>query len=160
MADEVRRRTVHSVARLLGYTTLKEEQERVIIAFVNGHDVFVCLPTGFGKSLCYFCLPSIFDAINCHASPWSIVLVISPLQALMQSQVDLLMKKNLASVHVTGNEDSSVKTKIVSGFYNFIFTTPEVLLTMKEWRPVFQSPLVCERLVGIIIDEAHCVKKW
>ncbi|XP_011410065.1 PREDICTED: uncharacterized protein LOC105316681 [Amphimedon queenslandica] len=130
------------------------------MAFLNGNDVFACLPTGFGKSLCYFCLQPIFDAINCHASPWSVVLVISPLQGLMQDQVELLTKKNLASICVTGNEDSSVKTKIVSGVYQLTFTTPEVLLTKKDRRPVFQFPLVCERLVRIIIDETLCVKKY
>ena len=48
-------------------------------AFVKGNDVFACLPTDFGKSLCYYCLPTIFDAINHCTMPWSIVIVISPL---------------------------------------------------------------------------------
>ena len=59
-----------------------------------------------------------------------------------------------------GNEDEETKELTVSGEYRFIFTTPEVLLTNKKWVDVFQSPSLSERLVGVIIDEAHCVKKW
>ena len=50
-----------SVTRLLGYSALKPEQLRVIKSFVFGKDVFAVLPTGFGKSLCYVCLPAILD---------------------------------------------------------------------------------------------------
>ena len=52
---------VHEAAATLGFT-LKKEQEKVIVAFTQGHDVFVALPTGFGKSLCYCCLPYVFYA--------------------------------------------------------------------------------------------------
>ena len=50
-------------ARELGYTDLKQEQLRVVEAFVHGHDVFAVLPTGYGKSLCYACLPIVFDQL-------------------------------------------------------------------------------------------------
>ena len=56
----------------------------VVLSFVSGRDVFVALPTGFGKSFCFFVLPRIFDALG---SPNSIVLVLSPLLAIMQDQV-------------------------------------------------------------------------
>ena len=151
---------VAEAAEQLGYKKLKEELEMVMSAFVKGNDVFACLPTGFGKSLCYYCLPAIFDAINHCTMPWSIVIVISPLYALMQDQVEVLKKKGLSAVCVLGHEHSIERAKIVSGDYRIIFTTPEVLLARKDWRDVFQSPSLAERLVGIIIDEAHCVKTW
>ena len=48
-------------ARALGYDSLKPEQEKVISSFLEGKDMFVNLPTGFGKSLCYAILPLAFD---------------------------------------------------------------------------------------------------
>ena len=50
-----------SAALCLGYNNLKDEQKSVITNFVSGSDVFAILPTGFGKSLCYACLPGMFD---------------------------------------------------------------------------------------------------
>ena len=52
-----------SVARSLGYISLKSEQKTVIKDFITGNDVFAVLPTGYGKSLCYVCLPGVFDEI-------------------------------------------------------------------------------------------------
>ena len=57
------REAARNAARLLGYTDLKQEQLRVVEAFVEGYDVFAVLPTGYGKSLCYACLPIVFDKL-------------------------------------------------------------------------------------------------
>ena len=64
----------------LGYKELKEHQARVIEEFVSGHDVFGILPTGYGKSLCYVCLPLVFDQLLQRESGFSIVLIVSPLK--------------------------------------------------------------------------------
>jgi ATP-dependent DNA helicase RecQ len=56
----------------LGYNVLKAEQYEAIRKFAEGNYVFVCLPTGYGKSLCYFCLPSVHDILNNHTSKWSV----------------------------------------------------------------------------------------
>ena len=74
-----------SVAASLGYSNLKNEQYIVIKNFVLGNDVFGVLPTGYGKTLCYACLPGIFDKLS--GSQSSIVVVISPLTAIMKDQV-------------------------------------------------------------------------
>ena len=50
-------------AKELGYPRLKPEQDDVIETFVKGRDVFAVLPTGYGKSLCYGCLPLVFDRL-------------------------------------------------------------------------------------------------
>ena len=71
--------------RRLGYGELTAEQRRAILAFVGGRDVFVSLPTGSGKSLCFALLPLVFDLLN--EKEGSIVIVVSPLLALMQDQV-------------------------------------------------------------------------
>ena len=76
---------VDDVAKQLGYT-LKEEQRKVLCSFVGDEDVFAVLPTGYSKSLCYQCLPFIFDSLRTDGLQ-SIVLVISPLVAIIKDQV-------------------------------------------------------------------------
>ena len=68
----------------LGYT-LKPEQKQALLKFV-GQDVSISLPTGFGKSLCYILLPRIFDLLR-GVENKCIVIVVSPLIALMKNQV-------------------------------------------------------------------------
>ena len=85
----------------LGYTTIKDKQKEVIFNFVSGRDVFAALPTGYGKSLCYGCLPGVFDSIR--ACKGSIVIVISPLSALMKDQVETFRKKGVTSAYVTSD---------------------------------------------------------
>ena len=69
--------------RKLGYREAKHLQIKSIKEFISGNDVFVSVPTGYGKTLCYACLPQVFDALCGHQSPYSTIVVISPLQALM-----------------------------------------------------------------------------
>ena len=66
---------------------MKQEQVDVVTAFLKGKDVFAILPTGFGKSLCYACLPAALDILNKKERGYSIVVVISPLIAIMIDQV-------------------------------------------------------------------------
>ena len=77
--------------RELGYPHMKQEQMDVATAFLEGKDVFAILPTGFGKSLCYACLPAALDILNKKERGYSIVVVISPLIAIMTDQVKLYM---------------------------------------------------------------------
>lgn len=74
-----------SAALRLGYPTVKPEQLSVIVEFLSGRDTFVVLPTGYGKSLCYGALPFAFDELEKGES--SIVIVVSPLTAIMKDQV-------------------------------------------------------------------------
>ena len=73
----------------MGYRSPTEEQEKVVTSLVCGQDVFVSLPTGSCKSLCYACLPRLFDELRgargCEYH--SIPVVVSPLSSLMQDQV-------------------------------------------------------------------------
>ena len=69
----------------LGYASLKPQQLEAIVEFVGGKDVFVVLPTGFGKSLIYACMPLVFDTL--HTTRGSMIIVITPLTAIMKDQV-------------------------------------------------------------------------
>ena len=85
-ANAVREAAI-AASRTMGYEGMKSEQLRIVESFVTGHDVFGVLPTGYGKSLCYACLPLVFDCLLQKPSCFSIVLVVSPLVALMKDQV-------------------------------------------------------------------------
>ena len=75
-----------TAANKLGFTNFKSKREEVIVSFLDGNDVFAVLPTGYGKSLCYTCLPVAFDLMN--ETEGSIVVVITPLTATMKDQVE------------------------------------------------------------------------
>ena len=76
-----------TAAKVLGYAQIKEKQMKIIEAFAEGSDVFGVLPTGYGKSLCYACLPLIFDKLLQKPHGSSIAVVVSPLVAICKDQV-------------------------------------------------------------------------
>ena len=82
------RDAARSAARELGYANLKPEQLDVVEAFVKGRDVFAVLPTGYGKSLCFGCLPLVFDKLlGKEGEDKSIVVVVTPFTAIIKDQV-------------------------------------------------------------------------
>ena len=81
------------------------EQHSVVQAFLDGHDVFVCLPTGCGKSLCYWILPGVFDRLRGLGSYrpialWTLMVAVIPLKALMREQVEALKGRGSRAVCV------------------------------------------------------------
>ena len=82
---------VENVAKEMGYTVLHDKQKEAILGFLRGRDIFVSLPTGSGKSLCYSMLPKIFDTLKKKAK--SIATVVSPLISLMKDQIHSLESK-------------------------------------------------------------------
>ena len=74
-------------SRELGYSALKSEQLGVSVEFMLGRDVFAILPTGFGNSLCYAVLPWAFDKFLKNERGHSIVIVVTPLLAIIEDQV-------------------------------------------------------------------------
>ena len=85
--DRLASRSILSAAEKLGYPVLKTEQLEVLLHFVQGRDVFAVLPTGFGKSLCYACLPLAFDRLLGREEGYTITVVVTPLLAIMKDQV-------------------------------------------------------------------------
>ena len=76
--------TLRAIGKSHGYVEIKEKQRDAILAFVSGKDVFVSLPTGYGKSFCYQCLPLLFDIPQSHEVGTSIAVVVTPLAAIMK----------------------------------------------------------------------------
>ena len=67
----------------MGYQGLRDKQQEAVIEFMTGRDVFVALPTGSGKSLCYCILPRAFNVIRSKSVDQSIAIIVTPLISLM-----------------------------------------------------------------------------
>lgn len=151
---------VTEAATALGYyTCLKDEQRECIIGFLNKRDVFAVLPTGFGKTACFTCLPSSFDRYEDRTDDnKAIIIVVSPLTALICDQVEDLLRRNVSAGYIDAESTPDIQKNVADGIYSIVFMSPEQLLD--RWRSLFSSRVCKSRLVGLVIDKAHCVVKW
>ena len=150
---------VSEAVKTMGYSRLTSKQNEVVTAFVGGQDVFVSLPTGSGKSLCYCILPIVFDLLR-RVMGQSIVVVVSPLIALMKDQVRAMEIRGVKAVYVGDCEDDKDVADVCEGKFQIVYINPESLLTDVRWRDMLLCPVYQDNLVGLVVDEAHCVKKW
>lgn len=133
-----------------GYDTFRKGQERAIQSVIDGNDTLVLFPTGGGKSLCYQVPALLFDGLT---------LVISPLVALMQDQVDQLNRLGIRATFLNSTISyREVEQRLVNarnGMYKLLYIAPERLNT-DLWKAEQQRL----NIDLIAIDEAHCVSEW
>ena len=151
----------------LGYSAPTPDQREVLTQFIKGHDVFVSLATGGGKSLCYATLPSVFDSLRgimmyntaeASAITHSIVFIVSPLLALMEDQVVKFKEKGINCTYLGRTADT--KSEVVAGKFQLVYLTPERIAQDLEIREMFRSPMYVNSLVAFVVDEAHCIDTW
>jgi len=139
--------------KYFGFSTFKGQQETIIKTLLEGEDVFVLMPTGGGKSLCYQ-LPALISE--------GTAIVVSPLIALMKNQVDAI--NGLSSVegvaHVLNSSLNKTQTKQVfddirSGVTKLLYVAPESLI-----KEEYQEFLKEVKISFVAIDEAHCISEW
>lgn len=125
-------------------------QEEIIRSILEGNDTLALLPTGGGKSICYQVPALMMDGL---------CLVISPLIALMQDQVNGLEQKGIPAVALHSGlayyEVKKILQQATHGDFTFLYLSPERLETalFKEYLPAMNVSLV-------VVDEAHCVSQW
>ncbi|XP_041999047.1 ATP-dependent DNA helicase Q-like 3 isoform X1 [Salvia splendens] len=139
-----------------GHSDFRGNQLEAIQAVLSGRDCFCLMPTGGGKSLCY--------QIPALAKP-GIVLVVSPLIALMENQVMTLKEKGIAVEYLSSTQTVKVKNKIYENLESgkpslqLLYVTPELIATSG-----FMSKLMKIHGRGLLnliaVDEAHCVSTW
>ena len=110
---------------------------------VAGNDVFVALPTGYGKSLCYALLPTVFDFVRGRPPNSSIVLCVSPLISLMVDQKEQYSKRGLAVDFVGSGEE---RERIANGQCQLVCISPEALLCNLYWREVLRKFNLAKKL--------------
>lgn len=142
-----------SLKDFFGFDSFKGNQEPVIETVINGKDVFVIMPTGAGKSLCYQ-LPALIKQ--------GTAIVISPLIALMKNQVDAIrgFGKTDAVAHFLNSSLSKgdilrVKDDIRAGNTKLLYIAPETL--KKEETLDFLKSI---NIAFVAVDEAHCISEW
>ena len=139
-----------ALREVFGYDAFRGEQQAVIEHIIDGGDALVLMPTGGGKSLCY--------QIPALVRPGTGV-VISPLIALMQDQVDALLELGVRAAFLnssqTPGQAREVERAFVRGELDLLYVAPERLLT-----PRCLDLLDSGRVALFAIDEAHCVSQW
>lgn len=138
--------------QIWGYSDFRSPQDAVVNALLEHRDVLVVLPTGGGKSIC-FQLPALLQA--------GLTLVISPLVALMENQVQDLHEKALPAATLHSQLLPPQRRKILNDLerqaLRLLYVSPETLLSPPVWERLCQPHL---RLNGLILDEAHCLVQW
>ena len=131
--------------------SLTPYQSKALYSVLNGEDTFVSLPTGHGKSLIYHLAPSVSKHLGTQ-SP--IVLVISPLDALIDDQIATVFKLGIAAYKL---DAFSLEDMASLAGNELIFSSPEVLegVGAKRFLQEIES-----RIVAIVVDEFHCIVNW
>ncbi len=138
------------LTRVFGYDAFRGEQAEIIDHVVAGADALVLMPTGGGKSLCY--------QIPALVRP-GVGVVISPLIALMQDQVDALLALGVRAGFLNSTQDSlerrAVETAFLAGELDLLYLAPERLRVDSTLRLLDRGTISL-----FAIDEAHCVAQW
>ena len=132
------------------------EQEESLRLFIEKGNIFINLPTGYGKSLIFQCLSIVWDVV--FKKPRGSSVVVSPLKALMADQVEKLGNIGIPAVSLTGKEDHETIQQVMNGSYLLVYCSPECLLT--TMRGIFADSEFQTKLIAVAVDEAHCVTQW
>ena len=90
----------------------------------------------------------------------AILIVICPLLALMKDQVSRLQKLGISAAYVGSDQSDAVLNKVENGEYTLVFMSPESTLDSERWRSMVTNPVYSKSLMGIAVDEVHCVTQW
>ncbi len=148
--SQTREAALSLLQKTYGYHSFRGEQAEIVEHVISGRNAFVLMPTGGGKSLCYqipaLCRPGVG-------------VIISPLIALMQDQVDALTQLGVKAAAInssmTGESISRTKSRIRAGELDLVYVAPERLL-MDDFLALLHESTVAL----FAIDEAHCVSQW
>src|SRR5437763_7891611 len=135
-----------------GFTAFRPGQEQAVRAALSGRDALVVMPTGSGKSLCYQ-LPALMRD--------DLTVVVSPLVALMQDQVDALRARGagervaLVNAQQAGEVNRDTIARAAAGELRLLYVAPE-----RFGAPGFLERMADVRVGLFVVDEAHCVSQW
>ncbi len=139
---------------VFGYASFRGEQQAIVEQIASGGDALVLMPTGGGKSLCYQ-IPALLRP--------GVGIVISPLIALMQDQVDALRQLGVQAAYLNSSLDAdtarAVQGQLLRGELDLLYVAPERLLNA-NFLALLERIRSAHGLALFAIDEAHCVSQW
>ncbi len=148
--EKIKEMPIEILQKIYGYKEFRGQQEEIINHLISGKNSFVLMPTGSGKSLCYQIPSLIRDGVG---------IVISPLIALMQDQIDTLQQLGIKSAAINSSIRNEkifeIKNKLRNGEIDLLYVAPERLLMPEFLDLLEQSPIAL-----FAIDEAHCISQW
>ncbi len=137
-----------------GYEHFRPGQQEILQQVLQDRDIFVLMPTGGGKSLCYQ-LPALLQD--------GVTLVVSPLIALMQDQVLSLQSSGITATFLNSSLTASEQSQRISalrrGEYKLLYVAPERLL-QEDFLPLLAEIQHRQGLPRLVVDEAHCISEW
>lgn len=141
-----------SFQQIWGYEDFRPPQGEIIKSLLQGKDTLIVMPTGGGKSIC-FQLPALLQT--------GLTLVISPLVALMENQVQELQERQLpaALIHsqLMPQQRRQTLRLVEKNQLRLLYLSPETLLSSPVWSVISQPHV---KINGLILDEAHCLVQW
>ena len=147
---DISQRALHLLETVFGYPAFRGQQAEIVEQVANGGDALVLMPTGGGKSLCYQIPALLRDGVG---------VVVSPLIALMQDQVDALEEVGVRAAFLnstqTWEEASRIERMVRTGQLDLLYVAPERLMTQRCFDLLQDS-----KIALFAIDEAHCVSQW
>jgi ATP-dependent DNA helicase RecQ len=150
MSDSIDSRALQILESVFGYSSFRGQQAEIVGHVARGGDALVLMPTGGGKSLCYQIPALLRDGVG---------VVVSPLIALMQDQVDALDEVGVRAAFLNSTQtfDEAMRTerRVRNGELDLIYVAPERLMT-----PRCLELLEASNIALFAIDEAHCVSQW
>lgn len=151
---------VYSVLREVFHLDgFRPNQLEAVCSTLKGEDVFVLMPTGGGKSLCYQ-LPALIKSGRTRGT----TLVVSPLISLMQDQVQHLLDKNIKAGMISSKGDDADKAATLKlfrdGQMDLVYLSPEMITASGRVRNIIDKLVQSQQLARVVVDEAHCVSSW
>jgi len=148
--QDTSQRALHLLQAVFGYPAFRGQQGQIVEHVGNGGDALVLMPTGGGKSLCYQIPAMLREGVG---------VVVSPLIALMQDQVDALAEVGVRAAFLnstqTYEEAARIERLVRTNQIDLLYVAPERLLTQRCFDLLQDSQIAL-----FAIDEAHCVSQW